>query len=594
MRRAVLLILCLCFLTSISRPGFSEKPLRLFFEKNISLENEPVEEHTVRQGEWLFKILQDKGYSGSQIQQVMPAVQALNPHIPDLARIKPGQVIRLPEGAAAAPAPTPRPPADVQKGSYDTRAYVVQTGDTLVEILQHQGVPTDLIFSKYMNLFLELNPSIPNTNTLRVGQEIILPVVKGSAPPVAPPAAPPAEEPEKPDAPDTAQEPVREQAPDTPVTIVPVQVPPETAITAGANQTGAKPVQGAAGVAGATGGAPGEAGTAPARTVATPPPVPVQPAPEARPEKPATGQDAESPANATSAAESRTPQTGLPFVRTVLKEMRFGFMPGDESMFPLPDSGWLHVKLFETPLAETPWGGRVLFCPVPKSADWIENANRLGMRICTVSPRWSLQEVLEKLAQAFPRNFRMWGARELVLTSGGISLTLQSPQMAIVDLGGRKTVHMVWSRQTPGEAPLPQGLHEILDEAQVKVVELDAYNELSRLPARPRESIYVPVATHMDLIRAINPKDPEAYFGRSLPTDLNSLLQALRGKELLQQGMAGATWTNGAGSRIGIQVPAWIVSGGTGRVILLDRRFADPYLVSVLAREGYMCFVLPD
>jgi hypothetical protein len=41
-------------------------------------------------------------------------------------------------------------------------------------------------------------------------------------------------------------------------------------------------------------------------------------------------------------------------------------------------------------------------------------------------------------------------------------------------------------------------------------------------------------------------------------------------------------------------VPAWIVSGGASRIILLDRRFADPYLVSVLSREGYVCFVLPD
>ena len=166
--------------------------------------------------------------------------------------------------------------------------------------------------------------------------------------------------------------------------------------------------------------------------------------------------------------------------------------------------------------------------------------------------------------------------------------------MAIVDMGGKKTVNMVWARQTPGESPLPQGLHEVLDEAQVKVVELDAYNELSRLPARPRDSIYVPVATNMDLIRAINPADPEAYFGQNLPADLSALLQLLRSKDNLQQGMAGASWSSGPGTRIGIQVPAWNVIGGASRVILLDRRFADPYLVSVLSREGYTCFVLPD
>lgn len=581
MRRAVLLILGLCFLTSISRPGFSEKPLRLFFEKNVDVEGEPAEEHTVRQGEWLFKILQDKGYSGPQIQRIMPGIQALNPHIPDLGRLKPGQILRIPEGVpAAAPQPA-RPAADIPADSYEKRAYVVQNGDTLVEILRHQGVPTSLIFGKYMNLFLELNPSVPDTNTLRAGQEIVLPVVKG---PVAPEPVP-AETPPAPQRQEQAPE--AEKAPEVPVTLVPVPVSPDTRVEAAPKPVGA-PGQGAPGLPGAQ--TPSRAVPAAPALPTAPPALPqVEPQPPAQPEgSPAT--------NATATADTRTPQTGLPFVRTVLKEMRFGFMPGDESMFPLPDSGgWLHVKLFETPLAEAPWGDRILFCPVPKSAEWIANANRLGMKVATISPRWSLQEILEKMAQAFPDHFRLWSAeRELVLTRSGIGLTLQSPQMAIVDTGGRKTVHMVWARKTPSETPLPQGLHEVLEGAQVRVVELDAFNELSRLPARPKDSIYVPVATHMELIRAINPRDPEAYFGRNLPTDLNSLLQLLRGSDALQQGMAGASWSNGPGQRIGLQVPAWIVTGGTARVILLDRRFADPYLVSVLSREGYTCFVLPD
>jgi murein DD-endopeptidase MepM/ murein hydrolase activator NlpD len=554
MRRFVLLILGLCFLTSITRPGFSEKPLRLFFEKNISVADDTGEQHTVQQGEWLFKILSSRGYSGAQIQQLLPEIQAMNPHIPDLDRLLPGQVIRIPEGVAAAP-PQPQPPrpsTDVPKDSYDTRAYVVQSGDTLVEILQKQGVPTKLIFGKYMDLFLELNPTIPDTNTLRSGQEIILPVVKDGT--VSAPA------PEK--EPSTRPQPAGPAtAPDKPVRVVEV--------TPGAR------VQ-----------------TSPAPQA----PQPAMPRAPAAPEMPDAGPDAAKTAsNATTAAQRRTPRTGLPFIKTVLSEMRFRFMPGDESMFPLPGSGWLHVKMFETPLAETPWGARILFCPVPKSAEWIEGANRLGMKVCTISPNWSLQEVLEKVAAAFPDKFRLWGAgRDMVLTRGGIGLTLQAPQMAISEQGGKKTVNLVWARQTPGEAQLPQGLHEVLEEARVKVIELDAFNELSRLPTRPRESIYVPVATHMDLIRAINPPDPEAYFGQSLPADLNTLFQELRSRGHLQQGMAHASWSGGLGSRIALEVPAWIVSGGASRIILLDRRFADPYLVSVLSREGYVCFVLPD
>ena len=40
----------------------------------------------------------------------------------------------------------------------------------------------------------------------------------------------------------------------------------------------------------------------------------------------------------------------------------------------------------------------------------------------------------------------------------------------------------------------------------------------------------MPVATNMDLIRAINPSDPEAFFGQNLPADLSALETRLRGR----------------------------------------------------------------
>lgn len=551
----------------MTSPGFSEKPLRLFFEKNIDVEADPKLQHTVQKGEWLYKILSGRGFSGAQIQRLMPDIQAMNPHIPDLDRLLPGQVIRLPEGmdvATEQPRQAPRPAPDVPKDSYETRAYVVRSGDTLGEVLQAHGVPARLVYGDYLDLFLQLNPSIADANTLRVGQEIVLPVVKGGTVMAPPQEEKPAdEEPaDKPDAP--RDEPAAQPADDRPVRLVPVS--PDTQLRS----------------------APGMQAPVPAelpQTVNAPPAT----APKAAPEAGNATQ------NATDPTPARVPRTGLPLVRTILGEMRFRFMPGDESMFPMPDSGWLHVKLFETPMVETPWGGRILFCPVPKSADWIEKANRLNMRVLTVSPRWSVDEVLDKIAAAFPRNFRLWtSGRELVLTRDGIGLTLNSPQTVILERNGEKIIHLIWTRQTPGESQLPQGLHEVLEEAGVKVTELDAYNELSRLPTRPRESVYVPVATHMDLVRAINPSDPETYFGQNLPTDLNALLQLLRRRQHLNQGRAGASWSSGLEQRLAIQVPAWIVSGGANRIILLDRRFADPYLVSVLSSEGYVCFILPE
>ena len=572
MRRAVLLILALCFLTSITSPGFSEKPLRLFFEKNIPVERQPGEEHVVKQGEWLFKILESKGYSSSQIQTLLPRIQTLNPHIPDMNRLMPGQVIQIPDissasGVAVTP-PRPTSPA----GSYDKTPYVVRSGDTLIQILQAHGMSRKQIFSQYMELFLQLNPEIPDSNTLRVGQEIILPVAAGAQRP-APPALP-APRPEQPVV-AAAPQPAPVGAPQT----GPAQPsrPTANAVTAPAPQTPAAPPQ----------------------TPAASPQPPTRPVPVVAPPAPAAPVGGEQ-TNATGSAadlkkEERTPRTGLPLVRMVLERMRFKFVPGDESMFPLPGSQWLIVKMLETPLVEAPWGGKILFCPVPKNAEWIQNANKLGMRVCTISPRWDLREVLEKLADSFPKHFRLWEAgKDLVLSHNGVGVTLQSPLIAIMTRGGQRDVHLVWTRQSPDSSPLPQGLHEVLEAAQVRLIELDAYNELSRLPVRPRDSIYVPAATHMDIIRAMNPSNPEETFGQTLPDSLGSLLQLLRGKDLLRQGMVQVSWSSGPQKRIAVQVPAWTVSGGTARIAILDRRFADPYLVSVLSNEGYTCFVLPD
>lgn len=564
MRRVALLILALCFLTSATTPVFSEKPLRLFFEKNIQVETAPKDGHTVKEGEWLFKILTDKGFSGSQISEMMPRLESLNPHIPDINKLRPGQVIQLPDHVAQ-PEQDSREsrPSSIPQDSYDKIPYVIRPGDTLIEVLQSQGVPTTLIYGGYMNLVLELNPSVPNTNALKVGKTILLPIQKSTASAQASETPTPQAEEAKPvpeDAARTAGIETSTPASETNPSTLPIPEPREDVPRV------------------------------------PPAPLPEPPAPPIAALQPlANSTGGENTSSFGNATETRQRRTGLPFVRTILEQMRFRFLPGDEIMYPLQNSGWLHVKLAETPVVETPWGQKLILCPVPKNSEWIKNANALNIQVCTVSPQWSLQDILEKLAVTFPTHIRMWGAdRELVLSRNGISVTLESPQLAIVEHGEKKSVYMVWARQTQEERPLPQGLPEVLEPAQIKIIELDAFNELSRLPTRPRQSIYVPVASTMELIQAINPKDPETLFGKALPENLAALLQLLRSKDMLQQSMVQASWFGGVRSRISVQIPAWTVSPSAQKIALLDRRFADEYLVSVLSHEGYTCFVLPD
>lgn len=553
-------LLALSLLAIMTQPVLAKKPLRFFFEKNIEVKTKPGEKHTVQEGEWLYSILRAKGYADTRIQEFLSAIQALNPHIPDINRLKPGQVLYIPN---ALPAATRKPPP-LPPDSNGKEPYVIRSGETLIQVLQARSVPTKLIYDKYLTLFSKLNPDIPDINTLRAGQEVILPAFNSAEPPLVSPA------------------------PASPAGIPAQQSPDRTADAQNSSVS-------------SHGSGSHSLSTPQTRTTPLSDPrapimdSPTPPIPPRIFSQPQAGLNSTTPTNATQSVDAQKTRTGLSLVRAVLEEMRFRFTPGDEGMFPLPQSGWLHVRLLETPLVELPWGGKVLLCPVPISTEWVAHASQLGIKVCTISPRWSLQEILEKLASSFPDRFRLWGSgRELVLTRDGIGMTLKSPQITITEHDGRKVIHMIWTRQSPDEPLLPQGLPEVLEPAQIKIIELDSFNELSRLPNRPRESIYVPMATHMELIRAINPKNPEELFGQTLPGNLNALLQLLREKNLLHQGMVQASWVGGTQNRIAVQVPAWTVSESENKIALLDRRFADPYLVSVLAHEGYTCFVLPN
>lgn len=558
-KRLVFLILAAGLLTSATRPGFAEKPLRLFFEKNIEAAKRPEPQtHTVREGEWLIRILEEKGYTRQEIRELLPVVKELNPDITDLNKLRPGQTLQLPDEPPATLKIRPAIPPESKK-----KTYTVKSGDTLVSILKREGVPQELIFKDYLGLFLELNPQISDINKLRVGQEIVLPV-PGSAPAAAVPAVP-------------------DKAPANATAVAAPVSAGQGGSPGGANGTGSPNATGG-GTAGPGGPAQGHGGhgAAPSGAQAKLPVQTVKPKPPV----------AEKPVNATEEKEEeKKPVTGLPFVRSVLEQMRFRFTPGQEALYPLPKGGWLHVDLVDSPIFDTPWGEKVIFALTPKNQEWIDNAEALGMRVCPVSPDWSLQEVLEKLTETYPQAFRLWAKdRDLVRFKDGMSITLKGPQMVVIERRlSEKAVYMLWPRQTPTEPSLPQGLPEVLSQGRIKVIELDAYNKPSRLPSRPRGSVYIPVATHTDLLQAMRLKKLD---GRE-PQNLAELLRMLQGKDMLHQGMARAAWYSGPKS-LAVQVPAWLVSPGSGKIILLDSRFSDESLISILTQAGYTCFVLPN
>jgi LysM repeat protein len=552
-RYSVFLILAACILTSITQPAFAEKPLRLFFEKTVQTVKRPDhQEYVIKEGDWLIRVLRAQGYSDTEIQKLLPVVREMNPDIADLNKLRPGQILQLPNQTPSLKI-RPAVRSDVSK----KKLYTVKAGDTLASIFRREGVPEELIFKDYLGLFLELNPHVPNADTLRIGQEITLPLRHSAQPAVA------ATVPEK-----------------TPsqVAVAP-SAPTEPKRQTGQAGQGEGSATGAGSLDRSQGGQGGER-PSPFGTKLRSPVKTVQPRPSAV--------DRVMTDNATQ-EEKKEPVTGLPFIRTVMEQMRFRFTPGQELLYPLPRGGWLHINLEDSPLLDTPWGGRVILSTTPKNEEWVADADALGMQVCSVSPNWFLPEVLEKIAAAYPQEFRLWGRdRDLVIHQNGLSITLKGPQLVVLEQSSGKFVFMLWPRETIAEPSLPQGLPEVLGRARIKIIELDTYNQLSRLPARPRGSTYVPIATRADLLLAMGIKNPDGEN----PKNLAELLQILRRKERLHRGMARAAWYSGQKS-LAVQVPAWLIAPDN-KIILLDNRFNDEFLISILTQAGYSCFILPS
>jgi len=147
------------------------------------------ESYTVKEGEWLWKILKDNySISPEQREKFLHILKRINPTILDASIIQPGQNIFVPvkldidtDQSTAPLSAKEMEPSPLQPSSFYTEEHTVQTGECVSNILsQICKVPRHLIFSEYMDHFRKLNPSIEDPDLIKVDQKIILPVFKPS------------------------------------------------------------------------------------------------------------------------------------------------------------------------------------------------------------------------------------------------------------------------------------------------------------------------------------------------------------------------------------------------------------------------------
>ena len=157
---------------------------------------------TIRKGEWVWKILREKGLlQKGNLPQLLSVLKRLNKSFQNLNLVHPGERIIIPlkivpiSGGAvreAAGAPEKVVSLDSLKG-VRLENYSVQPGDSLTRVVKGRcGTAPGRSYREYLELVKRLNPSIVNPDLIYPGQVIRLPiyspeVVRKSIP--APPAA---------------------------------------------------------------------------------------------------------------------------------------------------------------------------------------------------------------------------------------------------------------------------------------------------------------------------------------------------------------------------------------------------------------------
>jgi LysM repeat protein len=145
--------------------------------------------YQVRRGDWVLKIFRQKGeLAHDDFREFLGIFQRLNPHVKDIDRIRPGQVVDIPlkklaqgnlPGQSSGVVTIPfvmisNPKEMIEK---HTRTYTVQRGDTVSRLIAKQfgGRYGNKTYSQGLKLFKAANPHIKDVNRIYAGQKVYMP-----------------------------------------------------------------------------------------------------------------------------------------------------------------------------------------------------------------------------------------------------------------------------------------------------------------------------------------------------------------------------------------------------------------------------------
>jgi len=164
LRSIYLILLSLAFLTVTSHDSIAEEDTaHLSFQKTATL-SAKTRPYVVKEGEWLLQII--RAQAGITTHR-LTVIKQLNPQIEDLNKIKPGQVVILPE--------MERRPVPEGEESSQTMNYTIRKGDSISRIAMRELNVKLPELRKTVDDIKQLNPDIRNYNMIYPGQTLQLP-----------------------------------------------------------------------------------------------------------------------------------------------------------------------------------------------------------------------------------------------------------------------------------------------------------------------------------------------------------------------------------------------------------------------------------
>ncbi|MDJ0782797.1 MAG: LysM domain-containing protein [Desulfosarcinaceae bacterium] len=146
------------------------------------------EPYKIQRNDWVLKIFRQKGeIAHKDFREFLGIFKRLNPHIKDVNRIRPGQMIDIPlrkvqpgglpgqaSGVVTIPFVSITEVVDLLNSQAQT--YEIQRGDTISQLIAERfGAYGSISYAEGVKMLQALNPTIADVNKIYAGQQIYLP-----------------------------------------------------------------------------------------------------------------------------------------------------------------------------------------------------------------------------------------------------------------------------------------------------------------------------------------------------------------------------------------------------------------------------------